>query len=172
MLIKAKKEGLEVLSRSPEITEGIGSFFAKRLIAGDILAFSGDLGSGKTCFIRGVCRGLKVPANIYITSPTFVILNRYEGRLPIYHFDFYRLISEEEIMDLGYEEYFFGQGVCLIEWAERVGGLMPEAHLKVNMYALSENERRIEFQFSDEQYRRRFSQIDLDLILPKIRDQI
>ena len=149
-----------LLSRSPEETMDIGRTMAQKVLSGDILAFSGDLGAGKTCFIQGVCRGLGVPEDIYITSPSFVILNRYKGRLPIYHFDFYRLSCQDEILDLGYEEYFFGHGVCLVEWAERAEGILSEAYLKIRINNLSPTERRIELSAYGDDYQERFCSLD------------
>ena len=93
--------------------------------SGDVFCLSGDLGVGKTVFTRGFAKGLAVEDE-YITSPTFTIINEYEGRLNLYHFDVYRIGSIEEMDDTGYEEYFFGDGVCLVEWAELVEEIIPE----------------------------------------------
>ena len=99
------------------------------LAPGDVVAFRGDLGSGKTCMIQGVCEALQVAD--YVTSPTFILINEYAGRykgrdLPVYHFDLYRLRGADELEELGAEEYFYGQGVCLVEWAERADGSLPD----------------------------------------------
>ncbi len=91
--------------------------------AGDIFCLNGDLGAGKTVFSKGFALGLGVSQSV--SSPTFVIMNQYQGRLPMYHFDLYRITSPEEMLDLDYEEFFFGDGVCLIEWAENVRQLIP-----------------------------------------------
>ena len=101
---------------SPSETEKIGFEMGKNASAGDIYCLSGDLGVGKTVFTRGFAKGLGVEDE-YITSPTFTIINEYEGRLNLYHFDVY---------DTGYEDYFFGNGVCLVEWAELVKEIIPE----------------------------------------------
>jgi tRNA threonylcarbamoyladenosine biosynthesis protein TsaE len=122
----------------------LGRILAQHLLPGDILAFWGDLGAGKTCLIQGICQGLGVSGDVYITSPTFVIMNQYKGRLPIYHFDFYRLSSKDEIIDLGYEEFFFGQGVSMIEWADRAEDLMPDDYFKVLMEIISPTDRKVE----------------------------
>ena len=139
-----KTKNLEVFSQSFEQTMNLGRSLAQHLLPGDILAFFGDLGAGKTCMIQGICQGLGVSKDVYITSPTFVIMNRYNGRLPIYHFDFYRLSCREEIIDLGYEEFFFGQGVCMIEWADRAEGLIPDDYFKVLMKIISPTDRKVE----------------------------
>ena len=111
-------------SFSPEQTESIGFELGKNAKAGDIYCLSGDLGVGKTVFTRGFAKGLDVTEE-YITSPTFTIINEYDGRLKLYHFDVYRIGSIEEMDDTGYEDYFFGDGVCLIEWAELVEEIIP-----------------------------------------------
>ncbi len=111
-------------SFSPEQTESIGFEFGKNAKAGDVYCLSGDLGVGKTVFTRGFAKGLGVDEE-YITSPTFTIINEYTGRLNLYHFDVYRIGSIEEMDDTGYEDYFFSDGVCLIEWAEMIEEIIP-----------------------------------------------
>lgn len=108
---------------SPLQTEALGEKMGQAAKAGQIYCLSGDLGVGKTVFTKGFAKGLGVTE--YVTSPTFAIVNEYEGRLPLYHFDVYRISCEEEMEDTGYEEYFYGEGVCLVEWAELVRGLIP-----------------------------------------------
>jgi len=110
---------------SPQETEKLGYEMGKNAKAGDVYCLSGDLGVGKTVFTRGFAKGLEVEDE-YITSPTFTIINEYEGRLNLYHFDVYRIGSIEEMDDTGYEDYFFGNGVCLVEWAELVEEIIPE----------------------------------------------
>ncbi len=99
--------------------------------AGQIYALSGDLGTGKTVFARGLAKGLGVTEPV--NSPTFTIVQVYEGRLPFYHFDVYRIADPEEMFEVGYEDYFLGDGVCLVEWAELIGGLMPEHAIKITI---------------------------------------
>lgn len=104
-------------SASPQETEAIGETLARTLSAGDVVAYQGDLGAGKTAFTRGIARGLGIEEAV--TSPTFTIVNEYDqGRLPLFHFDLYRLGGEDGLFDLGFEEYFYRQGVCVIEWSE------------------------------------------------------
>lgn len=98
---------------------------------GDIIGFFGDLGSGKTRTIQGICQGLG--CGDQVSSPTFTIINEYRGQFPVYHFDLYRIESEQEIFDLGYEEYFYNDGICLIEWAERIQSLLPVNHLQIHL---------------------------------------
>lgn len=113
-------------SRSPEETENIAFELAKSLNPGDVIAFSGDLGAGKTAFTRGLARGLGISEPI--TSPTFTIVNEYDsGRLPLFHFDLYRLNSEDDLFDIGWEDYLERGGVCAVEWSENAPGLMKDA---------------------------------------------
>ena len=119
-----------VVTRSMAETESLGAELATHLAPGDFIALRGDLGAGKTCFVRGVAKGLAVDPTIHVTSPTYTLLNIYYGRLPLYHFDLYRL-GEGEVADLGFEEYFYGDGACFVEWAERLGADMPEERLEI-----------------------------------------
>lgn len=114
---------------SPEETRHLGEKMADLLVAGDIICLNGDLGAGKTAFSQGVARGLRIEGPV--TSPTFTLINEYEGRLPLYHFDVYRLGGHEEMDDLGYEEYFYGQGVCMVEWAQLVEVVLPDERLDI-----------------------------------------
>ena len=110
---------------TPEETKQFGFELGKNAKSGDIYCLDGDLGVGKTIFTQGFAKGLGVEDE-YITSPTFTIINKYEGRLKLYHFDVYRIGSLEEMDDTGYEEYFFGDGVCLVEWAKLIDELIPK----------------------------------------------
>ena len=117
-------------SFSPEDTFGVGEQLAKEARPGDIYTLEGDLGVGKTIFTKGVARGLGIDEPV--TSPTFTILQEYEsGRLPLYHFDVYRIGDPEEMDEIGYEDYFYGQGICLIEWASRIEELIPAEAIRV-----------------------------------------
>lgn len=108
-----------------------GRRLARLLQPGDVIGFFGNLGSGKTRTIHGICQGLK--CGDQVSSPTFTIINEYTGIYPVYHFDLYRIESEQEIFDLGYEEYFYGDGICLIEWAERVLSFLPPDHIEIHL---------------------------------------
>ena len=106
--------------------------FAKNVKAGDVISLIGDLGVGKTVFTQGFAKGLEIED--YICSPTFTIMQVYdEGRLPLYHFDVYRISDLAEMDDLGYEEYFYGEGVCLVEWANLIEELMPEHTITITI---------------------------------------
>lgn len=115
----------EIRINSEYETRQFGEALARELKAGDILALVGDLGTGKTTLTKYIARELGIMQAI--TSPTFTIICEYtEGRLPLYHFDVYRLNSVDEMLELGYEEYFFGDGVCIVEWADKIEELLPE----------------------------------------------
>jgi len=137
---------IEKKTNSAEETKEFGTSLIKRLKPGSVLALIGPLGSGKTVLAQGICSGLEVKEAV--TSPTFVIINEYPGRLNdspiwVYHFDLYRLENPEEFAKLGYEEYFYGQGITLIEWAEKVTPFLPERRWEVSLKILSETEREI-----------------------------
>ena len=131
------------ISNSPAETEEIGRQFAQRLHAGSVLALTGELGSGKTQFVKGLVAALGSDAAV--TSPTFTIVHEYPGgRLPIYHFDFFRLQDRQSIARLGLDDYFFGDGVSVIEWADRFPDLIPENARWISFELKSEKERTIE----------------------------
>lgn len=127
------------ISKSPDDTLKLGTFIGKHLSPGDIIALTGELGSGKTQFTRGLAYGLGVSKNDYITSPSYTIINEYQGKFPLYHFDLYRLDGVEQIRELGYEEYFYGSGVCVIEWGEKFAGYFPFEHMAIEMKSREEN---------------------------------
>ena len=114
---------MEYLSRSPEDTERIGEELGRTLHPGCVVAFRGGLGMGKTAFTRGLARGLGCAGRV--TSPTFTIVNEYDGAPPLFHFDMYRLGSSDELFDIGWEDYLTRGGVCAVEWSERVDDAMP-----------------------------------------------
>ena len=111
---------------------------------GDVIALIGDLGAGKTCFARGLARGLSVPTDVPVTSPTFTMMNHYEGRLPLYHFDLYRVTDLDELEAIGYRDFVGGDGVAVMEWADRVPDALPAAHIRIEIHLGEKaNERRI-----------------------------
>lgn len=135
----------EWISHSAEETFQFGQKLGMLLNAGDLVAFHGDLGAGKTCCIQGIALGLHVSDRSFVTSPTFTLIQEYQGRLPIYHFDVYRLTQEEDLYDLGYEEYFYGDGVTLVEWAERIPHLLPAEHLAIHLHIEADQTRHVQF---------------------------
>ena len=136
---------LELETDSPEATRKTGEQLGKQLGPGEVLALCGALGSGKTVFVQGLARGMDTDPGVLVTSPSFVILHEYPGRLNLYHFDFYRLSGEREVRELGYEEYFDGNGVCAVEWADKFPDLFGPGTWWVHFAATSESTRRIEF---------------------------
>lgn len=125
----------ERLTQSPSETLQLGMALAHTLGPGDCVALRGDLGSGKTCLTQGICNGLTVTD--YVTSPTFILMNEYAGvtsdgvTLPIYHFDLYRLGDPDELYALGCDDFFYGQGICIIEWADMGGDLIPKEAIDI-----------------------------------------
>jgi tRNA threonylcarbamoyladenosine biosynthesis protein TsaE len=124
-------ESVELNSHSPEQTQLLGSYLGELAQKADIFLLVGELGTGKTCLVQGIARGLNVKE--YAFSPSFVILREYHGRLPLYHIDFYRLDHIEEIADLGLEDYFSGNGVCVVEWAEKGLQVIPQDNLLITI---------------------------------------
>ena len=117
---------MEYITTSPQETEALGQALAQRLRPGDVLAYYGDLGAGKTAFTRGVAAGLGITERV--TSPTYTIVNEYlSGRLPLFHFDMYRLGSADELFDIGWEDYLARGGVCAVEWSENVEEALEDA---------------------------------------------
>ena len=133
---------MELLSHSPEDTEDIGARLAEQLEPGAVVAFTGDLGAGKTAFTRGLARGLGIPDRI--TSPTFTIVNEYEGgRLPLFHFDMYRLGSADELFDIGWEDYLRRGGVCAVEWSENIADALEEDAVQVDIRRGASDQERV-----------------------------
>lgn len=136
---------LIITTRAPDQTKLWGERLGRCLEKGDIVCLIGGLGVGKTLFGQGIAKGLEV-CDEYVTSPTFLILKEYhKARLPLFHFDLYRLKSITELYDLGYEEYFFGDGVTIIEWAEKAEELIPSEYLRVEIIWVNQNTREINF---------------------------
>lgn len=120
------------VTNSPAETEALGQRLAERLQSGDVIAYTGDLGAGKTAFTRGLARGLGITERI--TSPTFTIVNEYQGgRLPLFHFDMYRLGSSDELYEIGWEDYLARGGVCAVEWSEIVADALEEDCIRVDI---------------------------------------
>ncbi|MAX16755.1 MAG: tRNA (adenosine(37)-N6)-threonylcarbamoyltransferase complex ATPase subunit type 1 TsaE [Nitrospina sp.] len=140
-------------SHSPEETLHLGKSIGSSLISGDIILLFGDLGAGKTRLTQGICNGLGLEKDTYIRSPTFTLINEYQGRLPIYHIDLYRIDSHEEIYSLGLEEILFNQGITIIEWAEKLRSpknsnnliLNIEDRIEIYIKIISESEREFTF---------------------------
>ena len=132
---------MEFLTTSPEETEKIGAALGKILTAGTVLAYEGDLGAGKTAFTRGLARGLGCADTV--TSPTYTIVNEYlSGRLPLFHFDMYRLRSSDDLFDIGWEDYLERGGICAVEWSENVADAMTDA-IRIRIEKTGDESRKI-----------------------------
>ncbi len=136
----------EFFSNSPASTLSLGRRVGRRLAAGSVIALIGELGCGKTLLTRGICEGLGVPPR-QVNSPTFVLVNEYRGRLPVFHMDLYRLGNESDVVELGITDYLsrVESGVMIIEWAEKIPSLLPGGLLKVEFKILASRKRRIVF---------------------------
>lgn len=132
---------MRIITRSEEETLKLGVEIGEKLMPGDVVSLNGDLGAGKTHITKGIAMGLGVED--YITSPTFIIVNEYEGRLPLYHFDVYRINDIGEMYEIGFEEYLYGNGVCIIEWGKIVDELLPEDTIKIDINKIDDNTREI-----------------------------
>jgi len=131
---------MEYVTKNRKETERVAANFAETLQPGDFVALYGDLGVGKTVFCKSVVQTL---AGSDAVSPTFTLLNEYYGKCPIYHFDVYRLKNANELENIGYEEYFYGDGICLVEWPDRIKDYLPQHRKEIHIQRINENSRRI-----------------------------
>ncbi|MFW2364832.1 MAG: tRNA (adenosine(37)-N6)-threonylcarbamoyltransferase complex ATPase subunit type 1 TsaE [Desulforhopalus sp.] len=129
-------------------TEVLGQLLGRRARPGDIICLDGDLGAGKTTLTQAIGRGLGVAEGCYITSPSFAILHEYEGRIPMFHMDFYRLQGAEEVEDLGFEEYFYFEGLTVIEWSKRAVEVLPEVRMSFEIVLREDLGRTVTLQYS------------------------
>lgn len=132
---------MEIFTYTVEETEQAGIMLARSLTPGTVVAMYGDLGAGKTAFVRGLARGLHSSSRV--TSPTFTIVNEYNGDLPLFHFDMYRLSCADELFDIGWEDYLARGGVCVVEWSENVSRAFDGTEISVTIDKLSDTERKI-----------------------------
>jgi tRNA threonylcarbamoyladenosine biosynthesis protein TsaE len=137
--LNAAINSCRINTRTPEQTRELGRFVGTLAQPGDVYLLSGNLGAGKTCFTQGIARGLGIEE--YVMSPSFVILREHHGRLPLYHVDLYRLEDVDEAADLGLDDYLYGKGVSVVEWAERARSVLPAEHLMVNIDYVGDDER-------------------------------
>lgn len=141
----------KIISGSPEQTQKLGAYIGKIALAGDNFLLVGNLGAGKTCLTQGIAQGLNITE--YAASPSFMLVRELYGRLPLYHIDLYRLDNLEEINELGLDEYLYGKGVCVVEWAEKALSLLPEENLLIEIDYIGESERSFKLKPSGERYR-------------------
>jgi tRNA threonylcarbamoyladenosine biosynthesis protein TsaE len=148
---------LELTTRSPEQTQEFGTRLGKIARPGDVILLVGKLGAGKTCLTQGIAWGLGIKE--YAASPSFVLVRELKGRLPLYHLDFYRLENLAEIAELGLDEYFYGRGVSVVEWAEKALSLLPSEHLLIEMSYVADSERRLQIRARGKRYREMVTQL-------------
>lgn len=134
---------MEYFTNSSDETIAVGKKIGTKLKLGDVVGFYGELGSGKTTMIKGVAMGLGVKEQSLVKSPSFVMINEYKGRYPIYHIDLYRIKNAGEILSIGFDEYLYGEGVCLIEWAEKAEKELPENIIKIELEVVNPEQRKI-----------------------------
>ncbi len=147
----------ELITHSPEETQELGERTGELALPGDVFLLVGNLGAGKTCFTQGLAWGLGIKE--YAMSPSFVIVREHHGRLPLYHIDLYRLDHIEETMDLGLDDYFYGRGVCVVEWADKALSILPKEHLLIEISYLGDIERRFQMKPSGQRYREIVAQL-------------
>ncbi len=147
----------DLLSASPEETQQIGIGLGELAAAGDVFLLIGVLGAGKTCLTQGIAWGLRI--DDYARSPSFVIMRELAGRLPLYHLDLFRLERNDEIEDLGLDDYLYGSGVCVVEWAERGLELLPAENLTIEIGFRDDTERLLRFRPHGERYQRLLSEL-------------
>ena len=153
-LLIVKENKITFKSVSATETIRFGERLGKLLAPGHVIALLGELGAGKTTMVKGIVQGLGVTDRRTVKSPTFALVHRYEGRMPVYHFDAYRLGNAQEMLDIGSDEMIYGDGVSIIEWADKVPECLPEEYLRITLTAVSENERTIEIRGYGERYKK------------------
>ncbi|MBE9513247.1 MAG: tRNA (adenosine(37)-N6)-threonylcarbamoyltransferase complex ATPase subunit type 1 TsaE [Chloroflexi bacterium] len=152
-----EKNHLDLISPSPQETQKIGVRIGELAQAGDVFLLVGNLGTGKTCLTQGIAWGLNIKD--YALSPSFVIMRELYGRLPLYHIDLFRLERVEEIEDLGLDDYLYGNGVCVVEWAEKGLQLLPPEHLLIEIGYLDDTKRGFHFKPSGRRYQELLMQL-------------
>jgi len=140
----------ELVSQSPEQTQRLGVRIGELALPGDVFLLVGELGTGKTCLTQGIAWGLDIKE--YAMSPSFVIVRELYGRLPLYHIDLYRLDRIEESLELGLDDYLYGRGVCVVEWAEKALSILPKNYLLIKISYLSDTGRSFQMEPSGERY--------------------
>ncbi len=150
-------ECLELISHSPEQTQKLGVRIGELALPGDVFLLVGDLGVGKTCLTQGIAWGLNIEG--YALSPSFVVVRELQGRLPLYHMDLFRLDRIEEIAELGLDDYLYGKGVCVVEWAERGMSVLPAEHLLIRISHLSDTERSFQLKSPVKRYQKIIAQL-------------
>jgi tRNA threonylcarbamoyladenosine biosynthesis protein TsaE len=144
--------GRQGMTYSAKDTRALGCHLGRRAVEGDLIACCGPIGAGKTTLIQGFAEGLEVGAEAYVRSPTFTLMHEYRGRLPLFHFDFYRLSQASEVYEIGFEEYYEAGGVVIVEWAEKFPEILPANYLELVIRIVSAQRRLIRYTIDDTSY--------------------
>jgi len=150
---------MKYLSNDVNNTIKLGKRIGRLLGAGDLVGLVGNLGAGKTVFTKGLAEGIGVKNPKYVTSPSFVLIKEHKGKFPLYHFDLYRLDTDEEVRTTGYQDYFYGDGLTVIEWAQKIEPLLPKEYLRVEFKTKSENQREIKLIARGSKYKKVLSKL-------------
>ena len=161
--MEIQKTQLVLSSKNPEQTLHWGKLLGMLLDRGDVVALMGQLGAGKTTLTQGIAYGLGVGNDCYVTSPTFTIINEYKGRMPVYHLDFYRIESPLEFGNLGLEEYLPGDGVTIVEWAEKLEGFLPKEYLMIILEYADHNVRKVNMRGIGDRYCDMVNKIEMEI---------
>jgi len=145
-----------------EETVSLGRMVGSKLKGGDVVGLIGELGAGKTYLVKGLAEGLGIPEDQYVASPTFTLINEYKGNIMLYHFDLYRIQHEKELEGIGYDEYLYGNGVVVIEWAEKMSRLLPTELLLIEIQREGESKRKFIFTGKGSRYAQLVEEIEED----------
>ena len=138
---------MTIITNNAEETIAVGEKLGASMDSGDVIALYGDLGAGKTTIIRGIAQGLGISSRV--TSPTFTIVNEYPGKIPLFHFDMYRIADKDELFEIGWDEYLERDGICIVEWSENIEGAFPPGTIRIRIDKLDENKRSITINLSE-----------------------
>lgn len=145
-------------------TERLGAGIGNIAQPGDVICLNGTLGSGKTTLTQAIAGGLGVPSNCYVTSPSYAVMHEYKGVIPLYHMDFYRLNNSDDVINLGFEEYFYLDGLTVIEWSERAEEILPEDRVSITIRLNRDQERKAQFFTANDDLARRFEKMLVKLL--------
>lgn len=143
-----KRENINIETASPEETKKLGRSLARILRADDVVSFSGVLGAGKTCLIKGIAVGLGIGEDS-VRSPSYTLINEYEGKIPLYHFDLYRMHDSSELHNIGWDDYLMRNGIVVVEWGEKAEDQMPKNRIDINIEIVSETKRKLKISFNN-----------------------
>ena len=138
---------MTIITNNADETIAVGKKLGATIDRGDVIALYGDLGAGKTTIIRGIAQSLGIASRI--TSPTFTIVNEYPGKIPMFHFDMYRITDKDELFEIGWDEYLERNGICIVEWSENIEGAFPHGTIRIRIDKLDENKRSINIDLSE-----------------------